>query len=187
MADVFTDVIQKLGEIGAFTFLFPYMLTTAIFYGLLRKSQVFGKPEENAAVNAVVAMIAGFMVWAYPIIAGVNLETQLAYFFTQGVIVMLVFIFALLIAGMFLPPDLPKHLSEGLLKGNKQLGIILVGLLFAFIIVITSGLWSAVFGPEVINISYDIFITIVVIIILIVPFLFIMWPTESKKKEEEKP
>ena len=185
MADLFTAVIQRLRDIGAFTFLFPYMLTTAIFYGLLRKSQVFGKPEENAAVNAVVAMIAGFMVWAYPIIAGVNIETQLAYFFTQGVIVMLVFIFTLLIVGMFLPPDLPKHLSEGILKGNKQAAIILVGLAFAFLIVITSGLWSAVFGPEMISISNDIFITIVVIIILIVPFLFIMWPTE-KNKEGEK-
>lgn len=186
MADLFTAVIERLRDIGAFTFLFPYMLTTAIFYGLLRKSQVFGKAEENAAVNAVVAMIAGFMVWAYPIIAGVNIETQLAYFFTQGMIVTLVFIFALLIAGMFLPPDLPKVLSEGIFKGNKQLAVILIGLGFAFLIVITSGLWSSVFGPESINVSNDIFITIVVIIILIVPFLFIMWPTKVEKKEEEK-
>lgn len=184
MPDIFTAVIERLREIGAFNFLFPYMLTTAIFYGLLRKSQVFGKPEENAAVNAVVALIAGFMVWAYPIIAGVDVETQLAYFFTQGAIVTLVFIFSLLIVGMFLPPDLPKVLSEGIFKGNKQIAIIAVGLFFGFLIVITSGLWNAVFGPGMVEISDDIFITVVVIIILIVPFAFLMWPTKVERKEE---
>ncbi len=183
MADIFTAVIQRLRDIGAFNFLFPYMLTTAIFYGLLRKSQVFGKPEENAAVNAVVAMIAAFMVWSYPVIAGIDIETHLIYFFTQGVVVMLVFMITLLIAGMFLPPDLPKHLSEGLLKGNKAAGIIIVGLFFGFVIVISSGLWNAVMGPGLLEVPSDIFITIVVIIILIVPFIFIMWPTKVEKKE----
>jgi len=183
MPDIFTAVIERLRDIGAFNFLFPYMLTTAIFYGLLRKSQVFGKPEENAAVNAVIAMIAAFMVWSYPVIAGINIETHLIYFFTQGIVVMLTFMFALLIAGMFLPPDLPKHLSEGLLKGNKAAGIIIVGLFFGFVIVMSSGLWNAVLGPGLLEVSSDIFITILVIIILIIPFIFIMWPTKAEKKE----
>jgi hypothetical protein len=187
MADIFTAVIERLRDIGAFNFLFPYMLTTAIFYGLLRKSQVFGKPEENAAVNAVVAMIAAFMVWSYPVIAGIDIEVHLVYFFTQGMVVMLVFMMTLLIAGMFLPPDLPKHLSEGLLKGNKAAGIIIVGLFFGLVIVISSGLWNAVLGPSLLEVPSDIFITVVVIIILIVPFIFIMWPTKVEKKEEVRP
>jgi len=187
MPDVFTAVIERLREIGAFKFLFPYMLTSAIFYGLLRKSQVFGKPEENAAVNATVALIASFMVWAYPIISGVDIETQLAYFFTQGVIVTLVFMVSLMIVGMFLPPDLPSHLAKGLFEGNKALGILVVGGFFGFIIVMTSGLWDAVMGPGAIELPSDIFITIVIIIILIVPFILIMWPSKAKEKKEGGP
>jgi tetrahydromethanopterin S-methyltransferase subunit E len=95
-----------------------------------------------------------------------------------------------MIVGMFLPPDLPKVLSDGIFKGNKQLALILLGLGFAFLVVLCSGLWSAVFCPNcdlTSGISNDIFITIVVIIILIVPFLLIMWPTKVEKKEEIKP
>ena len=185
MADVFTQVIERLREIGAFKFLFPYMLTSAIFYGLLRKSQVFGKPEENVAVNATVALIASFMVWAFPIISGVDIETQLSYFFTQGIVVTLVFMVSLMIVGMFLPPDLPKHLAEGLFQGNKAVGIIIVGVFFGFVIVMTSGLWNAVLGPDVIQIPSDIFITALIIIILIVPFIFIMWPSKAKNEKKE--
>jgi hypothetical protein len=32
MPDVFTAVIERLREIGAFKFLFPYMLTSASFW-----------------------------------------------------------------------------------------------------------------------------------------------------------
>jgi len=183
MADIFTAVIQRLRDIGAFNFLFPYILTSAIFYGLLRKSQVFGKPEENAAVNAVVSMIAAFMVWSYPVIAGIDIEAQLVFFFTQGVVMILVFMITLLIAGMFLPPDLPGHLAKGLLQGNKAVGILIVGFFFAVIIAISSGLWYSVLGPAILEVSGDIFIIIVVIIILIAPFIFIMWPTKAEKKE----
>lgn len=185
MPDVFTAVIERLREIGAFNFLFPYMLTSAIFYGLLRKSQVFGKPEENVAVNATIALIASFMVWAYPIISGIDIETQLSYFFTQGAVVTLVFMVSLMIAGMFLPPNLPEHLAKGLFQGNKAAGIILVGVFFGFLIVMTSGLWGAVLGPDAIQLPSDIFITVAILIILLVPFILIMWPTKKEKPREE--
>jgi uncharacterized membrane protein YjfL (UPF0719 family) len=136
-------------------------------------------------VNATVALIASFMVWAYPIISGVDIETQLSYFFTQGVIVTLVFMVSLMIVGMFLPPDLPSHLAKGLFEGNKAAGIILVGCFFGFVIVMTSGLWDAVMGPSAIELPSDIFITIVIIIILIVPFIFIMLPTKAKNEKKE--
>ena len=97
MASPFEDVILRLADLGFFKFLLPFLLTAAIFYGLLRKSQVFGKPEENVAVNAIVALVAGFMVWAYPIIAGVDIETQFSTFIFQSTLAM----FAIIIGVMF--------------------------------------------------------------------------------------
>jgi hypothetical protein len=187
MADIFTAVIERLRDIGAFTFLFPFMLTSAIFYGLLRKSQIFGKAEENTAVNAVVALVAAFMVWAYPIMIGVSLETQLAAFFTQGIVVTLVFMIALMIVGMFLPQDMSKHLAEGLLHGNKALLVVVVALFFGFLIVLTSGLWGAVFGPGVIEISGDIIVTVIVIVLLIIPFIFILYPSKKPPERSGQP
>jgi hypothetical protein len=192
MADVFTPVIERLRDIGAFKFLFPYMLSSAVFYGLLRKSQVFGKGDENAAVNAVVALIASLMVWGYPIITGVDIETQLAAFFTQGLVVTLVFMVALLVVGMFLPPDLPKHLADNLFKGNKAGAIVVVGVVLGLIILGTSGLWNVLFGPEVFkNTSGDTILAIGVIVLLVVPVIFITYgggkeapPVKSEEKKE---
>lgn len=188
MPDIFTPVIQRLTELGFFKFMLPYILTSAVFYGLLRKSQVFGKPDENVAVNGVVALIASFMVWASPVILGIDIETQLAAFFTQGVVVTLVFMIALLITGMFLPPDLTSHLAKNLFQGNKAGAILIVGIVFAFIIFATSGLWSVVLGPELFEQTSDIVVAVIVIILLAVPIIFITWGGGEKAPPEiEKP
>jgi len=180
MADLFTAVIEKLQQIGAFNFLFPYILTSAIFYGLLRKSQIFGKPDENVAVNGIVSIVAALMVLAYPILSGVSIEGLLPPFFAQGLVVTLVFMIALMIMGMFLPPDLPKVLSENLLKGNKMGAMLIVGIFFGFLILFLSGLGNVLLGPQVIGTISDDAITLVVIILLIiVPILFIMWGGEK--------
>lgn len=130
MVSAMETALIKLQELGFFTFILPFLLVAAIFYGLLRKSQVFGKPEENIAVNAIVALIAGFMVWAYPIIgaasAGVDVERLLSEFFFKSTMITLVVMLGLLIAGMFMPPDLPSKIGEKLGTG-KGLPIILVG------------------------------------------------------------
>jgi len=109
-------VIKNLQEIGAFQFLFPFMLTAAVFYGLLRRSKIFGEPEKNVGVNAVVALIAAFMVWSYPVLTGVNVEVMLAKFFFQGIIATLVIIVGLLIVTTFLPGSLGEFLGEKLLR-----------------------------------------------------------------------
>jgi Na+-driven multidrug efflux pump len=190
MPDIFTPVIERLRELGAFKFLFPYMLTSAVFYGLLRKSQIFGKPDENVAVNAVVALIASFMVWASPVILGIDIETQLAAFFTQGLVVTLVFMVTLLIVGMFLPPDLPKHLAEGVFAGNKAAGILLIGVIMGMIIFATSGLWTVIVGPEMVEKATDVVLGVIVIVLLAIPIIFITYggekapPVKEKKPEE---
>lgn len=189
MPDVFTPVIQKLQEIGAFNFLFPYILTSAIFYGLLRKSQIFGKPEDNAAVNGVVALVAALMVLAYPIISGVSIEGLLPPFFMQGLVVLLVFMIVLMIMGMFLPPDLPSVLEKGLFKENKALAIFAIAGILGFLILFLSGMSNILLGEQVIGeLSPDIINIIVIILLLVVPMIFITWGGKpSAPKIPEKP
>jgi hypothetical protein len=182
MTSPFEVVILNLQKIGAFNFLFPFMLTAAVFYGLLRRSQIFGKPEENVAVNAVVALVAAFMVWAYPILAGVNVEVMLSTFFFQGVLATLVVIVGLLIISMFMPKGLGETLSEKL-KPGWLIGIIILGLLIGFGVLFSSGAIN-IFFPSGIGggISEDLIISIAVVIGLIAVLGLIVWITTKGEK-----
>jgi len=199
MVDVFTIVIKKLQELGAFNFLFPFMLSTAIFYGLLRKSKIFSSPttikdkktgeertvEGSQSVNAIIALVAGFLVWAYPILAGVNIEQQLSVFFMQGMVVTLVFVIALMLASMFMKPDLPKQLEKAL-GGNKAAIILIIAVVIGVIIFATSGLLNLIIGPvfEKIDLSNDTVLSVVVLGLLIIPFIFIFRSGGEEQIEE---
>jgi len=140
MATPFEVMVLRLQELGFFQFLLPFMLAAAIFYGLLRRSQVFGKSEQNVAVNAIVALVAAFMVSAYPVLLGVNIEQGFATFMFQSMVAILVFVIGLLITSMFFGENLPEQIGQRL-QGGRGIGIIItIGILIAFSILISSGL-----------------------------------------------
>jgi hypothetical protein len=191
LADIFTTIILKLQEMGAFNFLFPFMLTTAIFYGLLRKSKIFmvekkefrtdkdGNKEEitvetGTSVNAVIALVAGFLVWAYPILMGVDIEQEFSRFFMQSMIVTLIFIVTLMIIGMILPPDVPSQIGDAL-QGKPVLAVLVIALVLGVVIFIMSGLLNLIVGPLIVrlNITNDLLLTIVVLILLVAPLIFV--------------
>ncbi|MEM5879226.1 MAG: hypothetical protein QXU74_01910 [Candidatus Aenigmatarchaeota archaeon] len=182
MVNPFELVILRLKDMGFFTFLLPFILVSAILYGLLRKSQIFGPPEKNVAVNAVVAIVASFMVWAAPVIAGINIEEQLANFFVQSMIVTVVLMVAVLAAGMFFGPDLPSRLEK---LGSKYLGGFLIGsILIGIALFLTSGL-STVFFPEGFGeIPEDVVISIatIAILVIVVGVIVVFVSREEKKK-----
>jgi hypothetical protein len=172
----FDSAIRSLQELGFFKFLLPFILSAAIFYGLLRKTQLFGPPEKNTAVNATIALTASFFVWSMPVILGVDIETQLAAFFVQGMGVTLVAMVGLLLAGMFLPPDLPKTLSEKF-KSGAWMGIIIIGaLLIVFILLVSSGLYK-IFAPQgfTFRMSGESLNTIGVVLLLVGAVAIIAW------------
>lgn len=173
MADPFQTVVLKMKELGFFQFLFPFMLSAAIFYGLLRKSQVFGKPDENISVNAIVALVAAFMVWSYPILAGVNVETQLSAFFMHGMTATLVILVGVLVSSMFFKPDLPEQLSK-ILNTSKGAGIIIIaGMIIAGGILFSSGLIN-VFNLELTLATSDMLSTVGVVFLLLITVLIIV-------------
>jgi hypothetical protein len=184
MVSPFEMVILRLKELGFFTFLLPFILVAAILYGLLRKSQIFGPPERNVAVNAVVAIVASLMVWASPVIAGINIEQELARFFTQITITTLVLMMMLLAVGMLFPKDLSKEIGEKL--GAKYLGVILVaGVIIGVAILITSGLMNVFFPAGVFEgIPEDMVIGIATIVGLFAVVGAVVWLTG---REEKKP
>jgi hypothetical protein len=153
MKTPFEIVILRLRELGAFQFFFPFILTAAIFYGLLRKSKLFGPPEENVVVNGIVALVAAFMVWSYPILTGVSIEKQLSIFMFQSTITMLTVLVGLLIVSFFTPPELPKVLTEKL--GRGVIGILAIAILVGIGIFFASGLSAFIFPKEVAKIPAE--------------------------------
>ncbi|MDY6789025.1 MAG: hypothetical protein SVV03_03605, partial [Candidatus Nanohaloarchaea archaeon] len=54
---LFQNLIQNLQNVGFFQYFLPFVLVMAVFYGLLRKFELF----EDKAVDATVALVAAFL------------------------------------------------------------------------------------------------------------------------------
>lgn len=183
MAGPFETVILRMRETGMFQFLLPFMLSSAIFYGLLRKSKIFGEPREVVSVNAVVALIASFMVWASPILLGIDIEMHLASFFVQGVSATLVILVGLLIVSMFFPPDLAAQLGKALNTQKTVGGLLIFGILVATAVLVSSGMIN-IFLPKWLpaaGISEDIMMSVAVVALLLGTVLIIVWGGGEKK------
>ncbi|MEK6910037.1 MAG: hypothetical protein AABW61_03105, partial [Candidatus Aenigmatarchaeota archaeon] len=169
MPTFFETAILKLQSLGFFQFLLPFILTAAIIYGGLRRAQLFGEPEKNVAVNAIVAFVISLFVWAAPIILGIEIEAKLSSFFIQGFSMSLIVLIALVLAGMFFPPDLAKSLGDKIKAPYFYGAIIIVALIVGGVILVSSGLATVLFPKGIgVKVSSDVFISIAVIIALVV-------------------
>ena len=132
MPSLFEPVIKWMIDLGFYSFLFPWIVTSAIFYGLLRKSKIFG---ESATLNGLIAISIAFLVIGFPILSQFNLSLPIATFFTQATVFILIFVFAFISASFFYP-DLTKMLLERFTR-RTTLGILIV---LGIALFITSGL-----------------------------------------------
>lgn len=174
MVSPFETVILRLKDLGMFQFFFPFMLSAAIFYGLLRKSKIFGEPKGNTAVNAVVALVASLLVWASPIIAGIDIQTQLAAFFTHAIIASLAVMVGLLIASMVMPAGLPEQIKGAL--GKYYGGLLIVFILIGLGVLISSGLWVVFFPTGFgISISDEMVLTIGIVLLMVITVAVIVF------------
>ncbi len=185
MSNMFEVVILKMRETGMYQFFLPFLLSMALFYGLLRKSKIFGEPREVVSINAVVAIVASFMVWSAPILLGINIEQSLSNFFLQGMSATLFVLVSLLIISMFFPPDLPSQLSK-IFNTSKHVSAFLVfGILVSVAILFSSGIIN-IFLPEPfrltnINISEDLAAAVFGAVLIIGTALLIVWGGGEKK------
>jgi len=178
-------VLMNLNRMGFFAFL-PFLLTAAVFYGLLRRSKLFGEPEKNVVVNAVVAIVAAFLVWAYPIISGMSIEEYQLFFssfFLKGTIATLTVVIGLIIAGMFFPEQgLPETLKKSL-EGRFGIGLLILGLLIAAAVLISSGTTSLL-GISLGTPDSDLIYSIVFLVVFVGIIGFVVWITGKEEKKK---
>jgi hypothetical protein len=137
MADIFASFISKLVGLGFFNFL-TFLLALALIYALLKQRKIFG---ENPVVNGIIALSIAFFIFAYPVITGISLTTQITTFLSQSFVFLLVFFIAFLIASLFYP-TLPKMLEE-FFKSRSTL-FAMIGLAIALFV--TSGLVGVIYS-----------------------------------------
>lgn len=172
MVSPFEAVVQRLWDLGFFTYILPYILTVAIFYGLLRKSQIFGAPEKNVAVNASVALVASLFVWASPVLLGIDPGKLLPLFFLQASIGILVIAVSIMVVSMFFP-NIQETLSKAF--GGKSVAIFIIfGLIIGFAVFVSSGLVNVIF-PAGIFVPADVMTAAIVIILIIIAIAVIGW------------
>jgi hypothetical protein len=181
-------------ELGFFKFLLPFLISFAIFYGLIRKSQIFGPSEKNVAVNAVVSMGAAFLIWSAPIIMGIDIEAKLIPFFVQSLSVTMVIAAGLMVTSMFLPDGMTDWLSDKL-GSRLGVGALVIGLIIGVALFVTSGLMDFFFpaggGINIGGLSEDTIVTVGLIILMIITIGVIVVATGARagpppKKEEPK-
>jgi hypothetical protein len=183
MTSALETVLINLNKMGFFSFL-PFLLTSAIFYGLLRRSKLFGEPEKNVVVNAIVALVAAFMVWAYPIITGTSIEEYQQFFstfFLKGTVATLTVVIGLIIAGMFFPQTIGASLEKSL-QGKLGVGIIILGLLIGAGVLLASGTTS-LFGISMENVSSDLIYSIIFMVIFVGIIGAVVWITGRETKK----
>jgi drug/metabolite transporter (DMT)-like permease len=184
MTSALETVLINLNKMGFFAFL-PFLLTAAVFYGLLRRSKLFGEPEKNVVVNAVVALVAAFMVWAYPIVTGTTIEEYQQFFstfFLKGTVATLTVVVGLIIAGMFFPEKGIGGTLEEKFKGKFGVGIVMLGLLIGVGVLLASGATSF-FGISLESISPDLIYSIIFLVIFIGVIGAVVWITGKETKK----
>ena len=85
---MFENLIEIAQNYGIFNFLLPFLLTFSIFYGILRKSKIFGSDEKAERINIIIAFVAAFYILIFTP-AGTTLASFFANFFGWSVIALL--------------------------------------------------------------------------------------------------
>lgn len=168
MTTPFELVVRKMIDLGFYDFVFPFIITSAIFYALLKRSRFLG---ESVATNAVIALSIAFLIFGFPVIVGFSLATPLSTFFTQATVWILIFIIGMVMASIFYP-DFLKLLAETFTKRTTVYEMIAI----AVALMITSGLvgvFTQAFAPApgVLAAPRDVIIIIAGIIIFVILIL----------------
>lgn len=174
-------LITNAKEYGIFDFFLPFILTFAIFYGLLIKTKIFGQGEDKQPTrfNKTISMVISLVIAAYVMIytpVGITLSTFFANLSAQILVVVMSLLGFLVI--MYL---LMNVLQPGASWDAKKFGW-LMGIIAAILVIgvfISSG-GTAIFPGIQTSISINLgnidpgTLSIIVVIVLIGVVIFFL-------------
>ena len=138
MPNPFEIVIDQMINLGFYKYLFPFIITAALFFAMLKKSKLMG---DSTQLNAIISLSVAFLVFGFPVLAGISLETPFSAFFTQATVWILVLSLGFLMASFFYP-DLLGFLKEAITTRSMLSAMIAIGVS----LMVTSGLVTVFTG-----------------------------------------
>lgn len=97
MAYSITEALNKLNELGVFSYVLPFLIVFSIVFGLLQKTKVFGQPNEAKGVNIVIALAVGLISLMFDVV-----PTFFATIFPKFGVGLAVFLVLIILLGFFL-------------------------------------------------------------------------------------
>ena len=143
MVSPFEMAAQKISELGFFNFVLPFFITGAVFYGLLRRSNLF-----STGINVTISLSISLFLWGYLVTtSALEIGTPMAKFFTQITMVILLFLFAIVASSLFIP-ELNESLKSAF-PGGTFIWVMVI--IFAIIFFVTSGLGNLTGIPQALH------------------------------------
>ena len=179
MVSPFQLAAERLAETGFYSFLIPWILSAAVLWGLLKKSNMF----ESSTVNGLISLSASFLVWAYLIGPGaIDIAATASTFVMQAGILLFVFLFGLIASSMFYP-----KFTETMIEGFKSRSLVSIIIAVLFVLFFTSGLYKVLIGepiegePEPSQEEKDVLNMVIIIGILIITIGILVSVTRIKE------
>ncbi len=177
----FSEIIQKLVDIGFYDVFLPFILVYAVVFAILEKSKIFsgGEAERDNVrnVNSVIAFVFGLFV-----VASIQTVKYLQGLITN-IVVLIIFILVVLILLAFLfGEDYTKILKgeDGKMKGAVTWTIATVVLAISvYVLFSVMGIWDGI--VDWVNNNYDSELMATVVILGLVAGV-IVWITKGSDK-----
>ena len=148
----FEVLVFNLSQLGVYNIFLPFLLTFAIFYGLLKKSEILGDDEK---VMGVVSLVVAFFVTGY---AAYPLGLLLSNIFGIAIVV----ISGILVIIMFMSM---AGYDIGGLKENKLVPA-LAAIIGVILFIVAGAL--AIFGVEDIQAESNVIGAIVLLVVMVI-------------------
>lgn len=120
---VFEAVLQLLADFGFFRVVLPFLLIFAIFYAVLLKTGVLGRPEEDPWTKGIAGVIA--MVVAFFVISYTPVVDALATLLPQASFLLIVLMLFLMMMA-FIVPDWGDIAEKKWLVGLAAIVLIII-------------------------------------------------------------
>jgi len=188
MVTPFDNVIAILQNIGFFDFYLPFLVTFAIFYGLLARAKIFGEEGLGKRINALLALVAAFYIMVYTPV-GFTVSGFLSNMFGGAAMILVTVIIFGMIFATSLFVTLNKERDQAFNeKYQRRLQLILLGFgaAAAVALFITSG-GLGIFGITVsqVNVPGMSLESMIGLIIIIFFLLLAYYATKEPKPPEE--
>lgn len=182
------EIITGAKEYGIFDFFLPFILTFAIFYGLLIKTKIFGQGEDKQPTrfNKTISMVISLVIAAYVMIytpVGITLSTFFAELFGQTLVVVMSILSFLMIMYLMMNVLQPGATWD---KTKFIWVVVIIALILGVGVFLSSGgaaIFPGIKTPITINLGNIDPGTIAVIVVIVLTGLVIYFLSRSEGGE----